>query len=141
MNSVFNTILQRTSVRSFTPIVSNQVSEKLVKLAETAPSAGDLKSYVYEVITNEEIIKKIAKSTDQPWIESASIVIKVKIAPKKVMEKYGDRGYLYSIQDATIFLTYLDLLCVEKGLGTCWVGGFDPKKVKALTLLVIGGKS
>jgi nitroreductase len=50
---------------------------------------------------------------------------------KESAQKYGKRGVeLYSIQDATIFTSYLQLVITSLGLASCWVGAFDEKELK-----------
>lgn len=132
---------KRHSVRQFKPArISQRFINKTVKLASTAPSAGNLKAYEYKVIQNKDRIKEVAELSNHPWIKAATLIFAVNNVPAKSASKYGSRGMIYSIQDATIFLTYLDLLCVEVGYGTCWVGGYDYDKVPYLTMLVVGGK-
>jgi nitroreductase len=132
-------ILDRHSIRGFNPIELNGL-EEITREAQTAPSAGNLKAYSFNLVTDKDKIKDLADKSSQSWIESASLVVMVKDEPEKSMIKYGERGRIYAVQDATLFLSYFDLLCVEKGWGTCWVGGFDVSKIDALTLLLVGGK-
>lgn len=132
-------IQDRHSIRSFKPIKLDGLDE-IVKEAQTAPSAGNLKAYSFVLVTEKRIIKEIAEKANQPWIAEASLIVVVKDESIQSIVKYGERGKIYAIQDATLFLSYFDLLCVEKGWGTCWVGGFDTSKIDALTLLAVGGK-
>jgi nitroreductase len=46
------------------------------------------------------------------------------------MSRYGERGILYAIQDATIACTYMMLAAHAGGLQSCWVGAFDEEEVK-----------
>jgi len=39
--------------------------------------------------------------------------------------RYGDRGSLYSIQDATAAVMCILLSAYDMGLGCCWNGAFD----------------
>ncbi|MDD1675740.1 MAG: nitroreductase family protein, partial [Methanomicrobiales archaeon] len=46
--------------------------------------------------------------------------------------RYGDRGRLYAVQDATIACTYLMLAAHARGLQTCWVGAFQEEEVRSI---------
>jgi nitroreductase len=112
----------RRSVRHFK---SDSVPEESIKfileVARTSPSAGGLHSY--EVIVTQEKVG--------PY--DAPIYIVVCAMPERAAARYGDRGRnLYAIQDATIFASYIQLLAVDMGLATVWVGAFREDKVKKM---------
>lgn len=46
------------------------------------------------------------------------------------MSRYGERGILYAVQDATIAATYMMLAAHAIRLHTCWMGAFDEAQVK-----------
>lgn len=48
---------------------------------------------------------------------------------KKLVDMHKDKGKLFAVQDCAIIASYIQLLAVEKGLGTCWVGAFDAGKL------------
>jgi len=115
-------VLNRHSVRKYQEEMfpSGTLIDEIIELAGTAPSAGGLKAY--EVfITKEKIIKQV----DAPFY------IVVCAWPDKSGSKYGERGQtLYSIQDATIFASYIQLLAVDVGLSTVWIGAFNENKIR-----------
>ena len=39
---------------------------------------------------------------------------------------------LYSIQDATIACAFASLAAAAQGLGSCWIGAFDPEAVRKI---------
>ena len=131
-------IKKRNSIRGFKPIELTGIKEMADKAA-TAPNAGGRRAYSFELVTDKDRIKELAQIAHQGWIATASLVVVVKDEPEKSMSRYGERGRTYAIQDATLFLSYFDLLCVDRGWGTCWVGGFNTRRLNALTMLVVGG--
>lgn len=131
-------IKTRNSTRGFKPIKITGI-EEIAEKAKIAPSAGGLRAYSFELVTDGDKIKELAYIAHQNWIATASLIVVVKDEPERSMSRYGERGRIYAIQDATLFLSYFDLLCVDKGLGTCWVGAFNTNKLNALTMLVVGG--
>jgi len=51
----------------------------------------------------------------------------------RIERRYGERGKkLYSICDVATSVENMLLLAYEQGLGSCWVGAFDEKKVSRI---------
>jgi nitroreductase len=49
------------------------------------------------------------------------------------IKRYGERGKnLYGICDVSASIQNLMLVATQKGLGTCWVGGFEENKIKEI---------
>ncbi|MFC1622306.1 nitroreductase family protein [Patescibacteria group bacterium] len=116
-------INKRKSVRKFTNRdVSDELLEEIIVLARKAPSAGAIRGYS-TTITREKITHVDAPVYIIIWCDK-----------EKYSPRYGKRGKnLYAIQDATIFGAYIQLLLVEKGLDSVWVGGFREEKVKKMS--------
>lgn len=115
-------ILKRHSVRKYNLniIVTNEVVAEIIKLAEEAPSAGGLKAY-HIFITS----LKVANQVDAP------MYLVVCADSEKSAKKYGDRGRnLYAIQDATILASYIQLIAVDMGLSTVWIGAFNEDRIR-----------
>ncbi len=140
----------RKSTRKFSGLeVNPEIISKGVAHGQKAPSAGALRAYKFVTVTTKERVGKIAKIARQEWIKGAGLIVVICVDPEKSATRYGDRGRnLYSIQDATLFGSHLDLYFVSQGLGTCWVGSFNEEKLKELlkldfrpiSLLVVGHK-
>ena len=115
-------IKKRKSIRSFKRIdVPDEILEQIISLARLAPSAGAIRGY--EVIITRERIMSI----------DAPVYLIICANPDVYAERYGDRGKdLYSIQDATIFGAYIQLLLVDRGLASVWIGGFRTNKIQRL---------
>jgi len=114
-------IKKRKSVRSFKKDdISNEILNEIISLARKSPSAGAIRGY--EAIITRQKLNRI----EAP-------VYLVICANPEAYAKYGDRGRnLYSIQDATIFGAYLQLILVDKGLASVWIGAFKEEKIKGI---------
>ncbi|MFN7065642.1 MAG: nitroreductase family protein [Aquificaceae bacterium] len=130
----FEVLRRRHSIRSYQrrPIEE----EKLIRIMEavrSAPSAGNLQAYEIFVVIDEHKKLEIARWALNQWfIAEAGAVFVFFANPKRSEIKYGKRGVeLYCIQDATIACAYAQLSAVALGLGTCWVGAFEEKGLKA----------
>lgn len=113
-------IEKRKSIRHFkdVPVPIKWIEEAIV-LAQTGPSAGAIRGW--EVILTLEPIG--------PYEAPAYIVICAN--QERYGPRYGKRGYdLYSIQDSAIVAAYLQLLLVDIGLDSCWIGAFNEHRVK-----------
>jgi len=44
---------------------------------------------------------------------------------RRSSSRYGNRGELYAVQDATASVMSIMLAATSIGLGTCWIGAFD----------------
>lgn len=118
---VFKDVLKkRHSVRKFQETeISDKIIKEILELANLAPSAGNLRSY--KVITTREKVLSI----------EAPVYLIICSAPEISAARYGDRGRnLYSIQDATIFAAYIQLIIVDMGLSSVWVGAFNENRIK-----------
>ena len=132
-------IKKRKSIRTFQKVdISNEILEELIALARNSPSAGAIRGY-QAIITREKITR-----IDAP------VYLVICTDPEVYAKRYGDRGKtLYAIQDATIFCVYIQLLLLNKGLDSCWIGAFNERKIQQLlnitlrpiTILALGYKS
>jgi nitroreductase len=112
-------IRKRRSIRAYHKTrVPTRLLDEIIRMAQFAPSAGGLKSYKV-FVTNERLID----------IEAPTYIV-VCAHPERSAKKYGERGRsLYAIQDATIVASYIQLLAVNAGLATVWVGAFKEGRV------------
>ena len=114
-------IKKRRSIRQFKEdTVPEEKLVAMIELAKLAPSAGNLQSYKVAILRGENLTNISAP---------INLVICADIDKSGV--KYGERGKtLYAIQDATVFASYLQLVAVELGLSTVWIGAFNEHKVR-----------
>ncbi len=150
-SSEFLTFLtSRTSVRDyFDEELTDEDIMFLLDSASTAPSAGNLEAW--DVVVIREADQKealMAAAYDQSHIEAAPVLFVVCANYVRSMSRYGERGILYAVQDATIACTYLMLAAHSRRLHSCWVGAFDedgvrdvlgfPPHIRAIALLTVG---
>jgi nitroreductase len=123
---------KRRSIREFQKKdIPSDIIERILKLANLSPSAGNLQARKVIVVRDEKIKEKLVKaSLDQDFIAEAPVVFVILADLEESAQKYGQRGRkLYSLQDATIFTSYLQLVITFLGLASCWVGAFNEEKV------------
>jgi len=130
----FKAILEkRHSIRAFQhKDVPKDKLDRIIKAVLSCPTAGNLQSYRFWVVKDKEHKVALSKAAlGQTFVADASVVLVFCAFPSNSSGKYGSRGReLYSTQDATIATAFAHLTAVSEGLGSCWVGAFDPEAVK-----------
>lgn len=147
----FEVVKNRHSIRAFKDKeIEKEKLEKLLYVANSAPSAGDLQAYQIYLVKKSELKAALADAAyGQDFITQAPVNLIFCIDPMRSARKYGKRGAeLYSIQDATISASYVHLAAVDLGLGSVIVGAFDeglvskilnlPSMLKPIIILPIG---
>lgn len=146
----FDLIGTRHSIRAYKgEALNDDIVDKILSAANSAPSARNLQSYKIFVVQKKEDKKKLASAThDQNFVEDASVIL-IFCADLTSAKSCGIRGVeLYCIQDATIACTYSQLAAHALGLSSVWVGSFDEEMIyrlfsidsnfKPVSMLVIG---
>ena len=125
-------LIGRRSVRSYEdkPVPKSMILD-LLKAAQTAPSAGNLRARKYIVVTNPQMKKTLAIAAyGQSQVEAAPLLVVIYADISRSSSRYGDRGSLYSIQDAAAATMCRLLAAYDLGLGACWNGAFDDQMVR-----------
>ncbi len=127
----------RTSIRVFkADPVDDAVVQEALRLANLAPSAGNLQARDFVVVRNITTKKALASAAyRQDFVRTAPAVI-VCCASLERIKHYGTRGAtLYCIQDSAAAIENMILYLHSKGIGSVWVGSFDEAKAaEALSL-------
>ena len=131
----------RRSVRRFSgkSLGEGQVSF-LLEAASVAPSAGNVQSCEVVLVRDEKLRAALSVAAlSQDFVGEAAVVFVFCANQKRAATFYGDRGAsLYSLMDAAAAVENLLLAAFDLGLGACWVGAFDEKKVRGLLKLPVG---
>ena len=100
-------IRARRSVRAFKAIpIETEKLNRILELANLAPSAGNLQAYEIYHVTAAHTRAALARAADQSFIAEAPVILAFFANPGRSARKYGARGKeLYAIQDATIAAT------------------------------------
>jgi nitroreductase len=122
---VFEAIQQRRSIRSYRdkPVEREKV-EKILEGARLAPSANNHEPWHFITVTDAEKRKALSKGRWAKFLPQTPLVI-VACGDKKASPEW------YAI-DVALAIENMVLTAVSEGLGTCCVGSFDEKDVRAL---------
>ena len=129
----FEIVQNRRSIRAFTsdPIEPAKL-QNILQAVNLAPSAGNLQAYEVYQVTQPSVKDALAQAAFmQMFMAQAPVVLIFCANPSRSAERYAERGVnLYSVQDATIACTIAALAVTDQGLGSVWVGAFDPGAVR-----------
>ena len=129
---VSEAISQRRSIRKFkTEDVEESLIEKIIKSGVWAPSAGNLQSWELILVKNPQTREKLSEAAYmRDFIAKAPVVMVPCVNLRVSGGVYGSRGVeLYSLQDVSCAIENMLLMVHTVGLGACWVGAFEEKKV------------
>ncbi|MDD5626501.1 MAG: nitroreductase family protein [Patescibacteria group bacterium] len=127
---VTQAIRERRSIRRYKadPVPEEKLN-KILEAARLAPSAHNAQDWKFIVVRNTEIRKKISIVANQSFIAEAPVVIAaVALNPKSLM---SCEVPAYAV-DLAIAVEHMALQATAEGLGACWIGSFDQKKVEAI---------
>ncbi|WAC05681.1 MAG: nitroreductase family protein [Methanoregula sp.] len=127
-------LTSRSSVREYSPdSITDDDIAFILDCASTAPSAGNLEAWDVVVVTDEDARLGLKDASfEQEHIRQAAAVLVVCANYVRSMSRYGERGILYAVQDATIACTYMMLAAHARQLHSCWTGAFDEESVRAI---------
>jgi len=128
---VFEAIKARKSVRSF---LDKPVEDyKLMAVLEAgrlAPSADNRQEWRFVVVRDREVRVRLGEAANgQSFVGEAPLVIVACAETDGHVMSCGQPSYPI---DVAIALDHISLAAVELGLGTCWIGAFNEKKVKEI---------
>lgn len=128
---VYAAIKQRKSVRSYQDrVIEKEKLNRIMEAVRLAPSASNRQEWRFVVVQDEEMKKKLATAADnQEFVGQAAAVIVCCAASSDHVMPCGIESFPV---DVSIAIDHLTLAAVAEGLGTCWIGAFDPNKVRQL---------
>ena len=119
---------ERYSCRKFSnQVVEQEKIDKIIEAGMVAPTAINAQPFKIWVIKTQADVEKVALAT--PFTFGTSIIFAVGAKKEGAYMRNFD-GKNFSEIDASIVATHMMLEIHDLGLGTTWVGHFDPVKLK-----------
>ncbi len=124
-------IQARRSVRKFKDIKPDwrEIIE-CIDSAKYAPMASGIFTLKFIIVENPEKIKQIAEASQQQFIASAKVLVVACSNPSLTVNSHGERGEIYTHQQAGAAIQNFLLKLQEKKLSTTWVGHFAESLIK-----------
>ena len=128
--TVFEAIRRRYSCRAYQErSIEQEKLDQIFEAARQAPSARNMQDWRFVVVTDKEKRRQVAESTNRPEVFCKAAVI---IAACSNSDHVMRCGQLIGPIDVAIALEHISLQATELGLATCWIGSFEPDKVRAV---------
>jgi nitroreductase len=135
MKDIIECMKDTHAVRQFrAEDIDDGVIADILEAACYAPSAGNLQPWYFFVVKNRKVRERLAEvSFEQSQLVDAPVAIVIMADPSRSNERYGERGaQLYCLQDTAAAAENILLAASSLGLGTCWIGAFDERKVQEI---------
>jgi nitroreductase len=131
--SVLEIIKRRRSVRKYKEDpIPDDVLHRVLEAARLAPSGKNLQPWKFIIIRDGLIKEKLAEASNgQYFMVKAPLVIVACGFPDECYSRLGRYMKSWPV-DVAIALEHLILQAEEENLGTCWIGAFEEKEVKAI---------
>ena len=124
-------IRERYSVRAYKPdAVPEETLRDVLEAARLAPTAANRQAFQLIVIHTETKKEDLKTIYGPDWFTQAPIVICACGIPGDNWVRSDDRNYVDV--DAAIVMDHLILAAADAGLGTCWIGAFDPSAARSV---------
>jgi nitroreductase len=100
----------------------------VLEAARMAPTAHNNQPFRLIVIQTQDRETALSKIYGRPWFIQAPIVICIVGVPAEGWVRQDGENYM--LVDVAIVMDHLILAATSIGLGTCWVGAFDPQAAR-----------
>ena len=123
---VFSRLIEeRYSVRSYKPDpVEEEKLQQVLEAARLAPTAANRQPFQIVVVHTKGREDDLKRIYGRDWFVQPPLVIAVCGIPALGWTR--GEGKNYTDVDAAIVMDHLILAAANAGLGTCWIGAFDP---------------
>ncbi len=118
-------IQKRYSVRSYKPDpVEDTKLQQILEAARLAPTAANRQAFQLIVIHTRGREHDLKQIYNRDWFVRAPLVIAACGLPEQNWVRVDGRNY--NDVDVAIVMDHIILAAANLGLGTCWIGAFDP---------------
>lgn len=124
-------IQKRKSVRSYSdrPVEEEKI-QYLLECARAAPSWMNKQCWHFIVVTDKKRIEALSKTgIINRWVKQAPVII---VACADPLLSGVKNNIQYYTVDTAIAMEHIILAATDLGLGSCWIGSFNEKKIKEL---------
>lgn len=116
-------VRNRYSVRAYKKVpVEDEKLKQILEAARLAPTGANRQSFQLVVVHTAGREQELSLIYNRPWFVQAPVII-CACALAREGQPFREGG---SYRDAAIVMDHLILAATSLGLGTCWIGAFDP---------------
>ena len=122
-------IEKRYSVRAYKPDpVPDESLQQVLQAARLAPTAANRQPFQLIVIHTAGREAELKRIYGRDWFVQPPVVICACGVPAQGWVRRDGKNY--TDVDVTIAMDHLILAAADLGLGTCWIGAFDPQAAR-----------
>ena len=123
---------RRRSVRAYKPdAVPEEMLQTVLEAGRLAPSACNKQPWRFIVVRGETGRRALGAAYAREWFWKAPVVIAVCVLPGEAWTRSYD-GKNHARVDGALAMDHMQLAAAELGLGTCWIGAFDPAAAREI---------
>jgi nitroreductase len=127
--SFLNLATKRASMRGYAlDPIDKATLGKILEAGRLAPSAANHQPWHFIVVRDELQKQALKGAYSKDWFWKAPVILVVCVEPHKAWTRQDGKNY--AAVDGAIAMDHMTLCATDLGLGTCWIGAFDPAKVK-----------
>jgi nitroreductase len=126
----YDVIKSRRSYRMYKPKVpENAKIKRIINAARLAPTWANMQGMEYIIVKDPDMVKAVWKAVNQKqkFVDAPIFIVGV---IKESGSGQNANGEKYYPVDFGICFEHLILAATAEGLGTCWIGWFNEKKLK-----------
>jgi nitroreductase len=122
-------IRARYSVRAYKPDPIPQESlDRVLEAAILAPTAANRQPFRLIICQTAERQEELRRIYRNEWFTQPPLVIGIVALPGEAWTRRDGKNY--ADVDVSIAMDHLILAAANEGLGTCWIGAFDPQAAR-----------
>ncbi len=134
---LWEAIVNRYSVRAYKPEpVEEEKLLRVLEAARLAPTAANRQPFQIIVVHTAGREDELRRIYNSKWFVQAPIVLCVCGLPAKGWTRSDGKNY--TDVDVAIVMDHLILCAASLGLGTCWIGAFNPAAAREVLQLPDG---
>ena len=143
-SKILEVVKRRRSIRDFSDReIEQEKLDVILESARLAPSANNAQDWFFYVVKSRETRERIAASEPlnmNQFLRKSPVVIVgcekslavVEAATGTVLKVVGARSRSWADVDVTIALEHMVLTAADLGIGSCWVGLFDRRRISRI---------
>ena len=125
----YDVIGKRRSIRSYKPdAVPDEALRRIGEAVRSAPTACNRQPFKILAVRNPEMRAAICAACPQRFLPEAPVILVALGNPKEAWRRAGDDHSIIEM-DLGIVLEHAILAATAEGLASCWVCGYDLKKM------------
>ena len=110
--------------------VEKEKLQQVLEAAQQAPTACNLQPFQLIVIHTKGREEELRHIYNSSWFTQAPLVICACAIPSESWKRRDGKNYCEV--DVTIAMDHLILAAANLGLGTCWIGAFNPDSAREI---------